>query len=103
MRKGYLDRSPIKALEAPPDQEPRHRVLNEGELRKVLTVARMRRIAGDQYGAILELLIYGGQRRQQIAGLTSSMVDFDAQTMTWPAERMKTGKRTSYRSGRCPE
>jgi integrase len=93
VRKGYLDRSPVKALEAPPDQAPRHRVLNDDELRKVLTAARMRRLAGDQYGAILELLIYTGQRRQQIAGLTSSMVDFAAATMTWPAELMKIGKR----------
>jgi integrase len=53
----------------------------------------MRRLAGDQYGAILELLIYTGQRRQQIAGLTSSMVDFATETMTWPADMMKTGKR----------
>ena len=93
VRKGYLDRSPVTALEAPSDQAPRYRVLNDDELRKVLTAARMRRLAGDQYGAILELLIYTGQRRQQIAALASSMVDFDAQTMTWAPELMKTGKR----------
>ena len=53
VRKGYIDRSPVKALEPPADQPPRHRVLNDDELRKVLTVARMRRLAGDQYGAIV--------------------------------------------------
>ena len=63
VRRGYIDRSPMKALDAPPDQAPRHRVLTDDELRKVLTVARMRRLAGDQYGAIVELLIYTGQRR----------------------------------------
>src|SRR5205814_5101213 len=47
----------------------------------------------DQYGAIVELLIYTGQRRQQVAGLTRSMVDFDAATITWPAQMMKTKKR----------
>lgn len=93
IRKAYINRSPVKALEAPPDQAPRHRVLSIDELRKVLTVARMRRLAGDHYGAIVELLICTGQRRQQIAGLARPMVDFDLETMTWPAEMMKTGRR----------
>jgi integrase len=74
VRKGYIDRSPVKALEAPPDQTPRHRVLTDDELRKVLTTARMLRLAGDQYGAIVELLIYTGQRRMQIGALARSMV-----------------------------
>ncbi len=86
VRKGYIDRSPVKALEAPPDQTPRHRVLTDDELRKVLTTARMLRLAGDQYGAIVELLIYTGQRRMQIGALARSMVDFDMATITWPAE-----------------
>lgn len=93
IRRGYMDRSPIQPLRMPPDQTPRHRVLTRDELRKVLTCARMLRIAGDQYGAIVELLIYTGQRRQQIGGLTRKMVDFDTQTMTWPEELMKSGKR----------
>lgn len=93
VRKGYLDRSPVKAIETPPDQAARHRVLTDDELRTVLTVARMRRLAGDQYGAIVELLIHTGQRRQQIAGLRGCMVDFRAETITWPPELMKTGKR----------
>src|SRR5712691_11702857 len=93
VRKGYIDRSPVRALEAPPDQTPRHRVLSDDELRKVLNVARMLRLAGDQYGAIVELLIHTGQRRMQIGALARSMVDFKAETITWPAEAMKTGKR----------
>jgi integrase len=93
VRKGYLDRSPVKALEAPPDQAPRYRVLTDVELRKVLAVTHVLRLAGDQYGTIVELLIYTGQRRNQIAALARSMVDFDTDTITWPPELMKTGKR----------
>jgi integrase len=100
VRRGYVDRSPVNVLEPPPDQAPRHRVLSDDELRKVLTTARMRRLAGDPYGAIVELLIYTGQRRQQIAGLTSSMVDFRTETITWPAELMKTGKRHAIPFGK---
>lgn len=101
MRKGYIDRSPVTALEAPPEPTPRHRVLSDDELRQVLSVSRMRRLAGDQYGAIVELLIYTGQRRMQIGALARSMVDFDAQTITWPAEAMKTGKRHVIPMGRA--
>jgi len=82
VRKAYIDRSPVTALDMPPDQAPRHRVLNDVELRKVITVAGMLRLAGDQYGAIVELLIYTGQRRMQIGALHRSMVDFDADTIT---------------------
>ena len=102
VRKGHIDRSPVNALETPPDQPPRHRVLNVDELRKVLAVARMRRLAGDQYGAIVELLIYTGQRRMQIAALTRQMVDFEDRTMTWPPELMKTGRRHTIPLGELP-
>ena len=93
VRRGYLDRSPARALSIPADQAPRHRVLSDDELAKVLTVARMGRLAGDQYSTITELLIYTLQRRNQIAALNRSMVDFEARTITWPGEFMKRGKR----------
>jgi integrase len=99
VRKGYINRSPVRALQAPHDQTPRHRVLNEDELRTVLSAARVLRLAGDQYGAIVELLIYTGQRRMQIGALRRSMADFDAETITWPAEAMKAGKRHTIPMG----
>lgn len=99
VRQGYVDRSPVKALTIPTDQQPRHRVLSDDELRTVLTVARMRRIAGDQYGGIVELLIYTGQRANQIGALHRSYVDFDNETIAWPAEKMKTGKRHTIPMG----
>lgn len=92
-RKGYIDHSPVKALPAPPDQTPRDRVLTDDELRKVLTAARMRRLAGDRYGAILELLIYTLQRRQQIAGLGCHHVDRINKTIMWNQDEMKGKKR----------
>jgi integrase len=75
VRRGHIERSPLAAVEIPPDQEPRHRVLTDDELRKVLTAVRMPRLAGDHYGAILELLICTLQRRTQIAALTMHHID----------------------------
>jgi hypothetical protein len=44
-------------------------------------------MAGDHYGAILELLIYTLQRRTQIAALTVNHVDKANRVLTWsPAE-----------------
>ena len=93
VRKDYIDRSPVRSLAIPPDQTPRHRVLTNHELRAVLTYTRTLRLAGEKYGAIVELLIYTGQRRMQIGALHRNMVDFDTSTITWPPELMKTGKR----------
>ena len=35
VRAGYLERSPVKALEIPPDQEPRQRVFTDDEVRRI--------------------------------------------------------------------
>ncbi len=95
VRRGLIQHSPVKAIEIPPDQEPRHRVFSEGEIRQLLTAARTRRIAGDHYGAILELLIYTLQRRTQIAALTVHHVNTIEKMMTWNSEEMKAKKRHS--------
>jgi integrase len=43
----------------------------------------MLRINNDQYGAIVELLIYTGQRARQISGLNRSEVDFEPDVIVW--------------------
>jgi integrase len=93
VRRGQIERSPVKAVEIPSDQEPRHRVFTDDEVRKLLIAARMRRIAGDHYGAILELLIYTLQRRTQIAALTVNHIDIVTKVLTWSPDEMKGKKR----------
>jgi integrase len=44
-------------------------------------------------GTMIELLVFTGQRRQQIATLTGSMLDFDAKIITWAPECMKNARR----------
>ena len=53
----------------------------------------MRRIAGDHYGGILELLIYTLQRRTQIAALTLHHVDKANKIIRWGPTEMKGKKR----------
>jgi integrase len=90
VRRDYLDRSPMERLECPADREPRERVLTDAELRAVISTVRA---YGHSYGTIVELCAILGQRRQQIGALHVEHVNFDAGTITWPPELMKTGRR----------
>ena len=90
VKRGYIEHSPLDRLDCPPDQEARERVLSDIELRQIIETAR---IYGYPFGTIVELCAVLGQRRQQIGALRVDYVDFDAGTITWPAELMKTGRR----------
>ncbi len=92
-RKGDITHWPAQRLEGRMTPRYRERVLNQEELAKVLDTAQAWRSRGHQYGTIVELLIRTGQRRQQIASLESSHINFAEGTITWPAELMKTRKR----------
>jgi integrase len=92
-KRRYVQNWPLDLLEAPIERGARERVLTNKELAQVLNTARMWRLAGHNYGTIVELLIYTGQRRQQIGSLDRSHVDFDSGTITWPPELMKAGRR----------
>ncbi len=91
-RRGYAQTSPVEAPNAPRSPGSRERVLSPDELAKVVHTAKIW-AESHQYGAIVLLCIYTGQRRNQIASLREAMVDFEAMTMTWPPELMKTGRR----------
>jgi integrase len=90
VKRGYIDRSPAERLDCVPQGEARERVLTDDELRCVIHTARAYPHA---YGRIVELCAVLGQRRLQIGALHKDYVDFEAQTITWPPELMKTGRR----------
>jgi integrase len=89
VRRGYIETWPMERLEVSKPHFARDRVLNTDELRAILLTARLWSSVGHPFGAIVELLILTGQRRQQIGSLERSHVDFDAGTIKWPAELMK--------------
>lgn len=93
IKRRYVAHWPLDILEAPYERIARERVLTPRELRTVLSTAEVWRLGGHHFGAIVELLIYTGQRRHQIGGLDRSMVDFENETIIWPAELMKVGRK----------
>jgi integrase len=97
--RGYIDKSPLVPLRAAPKRESRERVLTDPELTQVLSVARVWSQAWQPFGAMVELIVLTGQRRQQVACLTRQMLDFEARTITWPPECMKNGRRHTIAIG----
>ena len=82
----YVLRSPCATLTAPPPSRPRDRVLTKDEIKAVLTAARAHT---GTLSTIIELLLYTGQRRGEIASLKSEWIDWDNRTITFPAKITK--------------
>src|SRR4029077_4747196 len=60
----YVVRSPCATLQPPPPSTPRERVLTSDEVKTVLKAARA---SSSIFATIVELLLYTGQRRGEIA------------------------------------
>jgi integrase len=69
------------------DESPRQRVLKDSELRTVWQA-----LESNRYGTIVKLLILTGQRRDEIAGLRWSEIDFDRGVISLPGTRTKNGR-----------
>jgi integrase len=83
-REGYIDANPAAFTNKAVENGSRERVLADDELAAVWHGA-----GGDQYGAIVKLLMLTGARRDEIASLRWSEVDLDAATITLPPARTK--------------
>jgi integrase len=69
------------------DETPRERALKDDELRTVWQA-----LGNGQYGTIVKLLILTGQRRDEIAGLRWSEIDFDRGIISLPGTRTKNNR-----------
>jgi integrase len=78
----YVVRSPCAILQPPPPSTPRERVLTSDEIKAVLKATRA---TTSTFATIVELLLYTGQRRGEIAGLRHEWIDWDKRTITFPA------------------
>jgi hypothetical protein len=65
--RAVIDQSPAEGVPLPAKEIARDRVLDDGELARVVLAARQ---IGGPYGGIVELLALTGQRREEVAGLT---------------------------------
>jgi integrase len=85
-----IDSSPCSGVKRPSVERARDRVLTDDELRDVWLAADQ---LGDQYGALIKLLILLGQRRSEVAGMRWSELDFSKEALwTLPGNRTKNGQ-----------
>jgi integrase len=83
MKEGFGENNPILNTNRQVEQS-RDRVLTDAELSVIWNV-----LDGNQYGDILKLLMFTGQRREEIAGLRWSEINFDKGILELPSSRTK--------------
>jgi integrase len=86
MREGLVLANPVVNTNKRQEQ-PRERVLTDAELRMV-----WRALDNSEYGIIVRLLILTAQRRNEIAALRWSEIDYGRSVISLPGERTKNGK-----------
>jgi integrase len=87
MREGLAETNPVVGTNKASNIKSRDRVLSDAEL-----AAIWKALPSDAYGAIVRLLIFTGQRREEIGGLRWSEVDVDKALVTLSGDRTKNGK-----------
>jgi integrase len=87
--RGLLEISPSAGVPAPAKEKPRHRMLDDAELRAVLSAARG---MGPAFGSIVQFLALTGQRRHEVGRLTWNQVDLQRSLWSLPSENVKNGK-----------
>ena len=88
LRRDYLDRSPVERLQLA-NVSPRTRLLTDEEIRLIYRAVRH-----DDYGDILSLLLFTGQRRNEIASLRSEYIKDGICTL--PASVTKNKREHSF-------
>jgi len=96
VRRGYLGRNPIEHLRPSGQALPRDRVLTPDELKCILSTAGAQDSA---FHRIVQLLLLTGQRRNEIASLRESWIDFDARTITLPPHITKNRRTHTFPFG----
>jgi integrase len=83
-REGLIEVNVVANTNRAPQNGARSRVLCDAELHDIWHA-----VGDDRYGAIVKLLTLTGARRDEIASLTWSEIDFDAALIVLPPERTK--------------
>jgi integrase len=80
----FVETNPVINTHKAGQEKPRDRVLENVELKIIWNA-----LADDEYGTIVKLLVLTGQRRNEIAGLRWSEIDFERDRIALPADRTK--------------
>ena len=84
---GLCDQNPVTGTNRQEENGPRERALSDAELAKVWLAA-----PDNDYGRIVQLLIFTGCRRDEIGGLKRSEIDLAARTLTLSLDRTKNSQ-----------
>lgn len=87
MAEGIIDMNPVIATNRQGAEKTRDRVLTDAELVGIWTASN-----GDDYGAIIRLLILTGQRRDEVGAIARAELDLSGRKWTIPAARTKNGR-----------
>ncbi len=89
VERGLIERNPCEGMRGPPLLKARDRYLADAEL---INFWRATEELGAPFGPPLRVLLLTGQRRDEVAQMRWSDVDFDRAVWIIPAERAKNGK-----------
>jgi integrase len=89
VERDLLAESPAAGIKAPSKEVSRERVLTLKELNDVLAASTR---IGYPWGPLVELLIYTGQRLDEVARATWNEVDLDSQVWSLSGSRTKNGR-----------
>jgi integrase len=87
--RGDIDRSPLEGFDAPALATSRDRVLDDRELKLVVSASTS---LGPIFGALVRLLLLTGQRRDEVAALDWRELHRDRSEWLLPAIRAKNGR-----------
>jgi integrase len=82
--------SPCAGVKPPTDERSRDRVLDDKEVRAVWLTAEE---IGWPFGAMVKVLVLTGQRRDEVARMEWSEIDFGDKLWTLPRERVKNDEK----------
>jgi integrase len=89
LERGIVDASPVLGTKPPTREQARDRVLNDDEVRAVLSVCAEEAYPFRQF---VPLLLATGQRRGEVSNMRWSQIDFGARIWVIPAELSKNGR-----------
>lgn len=88
VERDIIENSPCQQVKAPSQEKARDRVLSDEELGFVLRAAKKLEAP---FGPYLEMLTLTLQRRNEVAGMKWSEIDWEQKIWALPAERTKNG------------
>jgi integrase len=97
LRRHYLEKNPLDRLERPPKSTSRSRILSEDEIKAVWNTS------SGMFGDIVKLCLLTGQRRSEIAQLTTDMIDSANTLITFPPELTKNRREHKFPFGQMSE